>query len=81
MPPDTPDGRDGWAQMFLRNGHAAYLVDQPGRGEAGAATSMTMDGFLDAWAEDSKDYKPGDQARRRETEGFAVWRMAPDWLG
>ena len=77
----TPDGRDGWAQMFLRNGHAAYLVDQPGRGEAGAATSMTMDGFLDAWAEDSKDYKPGDQARRRETEGFAVWRMAPDWLG
>ena len=32
-------------------------------------------------AEDSKDYKPGDQARRRETEGFAVWRMAPDWLG
>jgi hypothetical protein len=42
---------------------------------------MTMDGFLDAWAEDSKDYKPGDQARRRETEGFAVWRMAPDWLG
>ena len=44
----TPDGRDGWAQMFLRNGHAAYLVDQPGRGEAGAAVTMTQDGFLDA---------------------------------
>ena len=32
----TPDGREGWATYFLRNGHSAYLVDQPGRGEAGA---------------------------------------------
>ncbi len=71
----TPDGRDGWAQMFLRNGHAAYLVDQPGRGEAGAATSMTMDGFLDAWAEDSKDYKPGDQAWYTH---FRIGRVAPE---
>ena len=58
----TPDGREGWSTIFLRNGHAAYLIDQPGRGEAGAAAAMTMDGFLDAWAEDSKEYKPGDQA-------------------
>lgn len=71
----TPDGRDGWAQMFLRNGHAAYLVDQPGRGEAGAATSMTTDGFLDAWAEDSKDYKPGDQAWYTH---FRIGRVAPE---
>ena len=71
----TPDGRDGWAQMFLRNGHAAYLVDQPGRGEAGAATSMTTDGFLDAWAEDSKDYKPGDQAWYTH---FRIGRVVPE---
>ena len=25
----TPDGREGWATYFLRNGHSAYLVDQP----------------------------------------------------
>ena len=56
----TPDGREGWSDIFLRYGHAAFLVDQPHRGEAGAAVSMTNDGFLDAWAEDSKDYKPGD---------------------
>ena len=71
----TPDGRDGWAQIFLRYGHAAYLVDQPGRGEAGAATSMTTDGFLDAWAEDSKDYKPGDQAWYTH---FRIGRVAPE---
>jgi pimeloyl-ACP methyl ester carboxylesterase len=30
----TPDGRDGWAQYFLRQGYAVYIVDQPGRGRA-----------------------------------------------
>ena len=70
----TPDGRDGWAQMFLRYGHAAYLVDQPGRGEAGAAVSMTQDGFLDAWSAESKDYKPGDQAWYTH---FRIGRVAP----
>ena len=27
----TPDGREGWAQYFLRQGYAVYVVDQPGR--------------------------------------------------
>ena len=71
----TPDGRDGWAQMFLLSGHAAYLVDQPGRGEAGAAVSMTQDGFLDAWSAESKDYKPGDQAWYTH---FRIGRVAPE---
>ena len=56
----TPDGREGWSDLFLKKGYAAFLVDQPRRGEAGAASSMTTDGFLDTWAEDSKEYKPGD---------------------
>src|SRR5213593_3240312 len=30
----TPDGREGWAQYFLRLGYAVYVVDQPGRGRA-----------------------------------------------
>ena len=30
----TSDGREGWAQYFLRNGYAVYIVDQPGRGRA-----------------------------------------------
>src|SRR5262249_19231092 len=28
----TPDGREGWAQDFVRQGYAVYVVDQPGRG-------------------------------------------------
>lgn len=31
----TPDGREGWSDMFLKKGHSVFLVDQPGRGEAG----------------------------------------------
>ncbi len=31
----TPDGREGWSDMFLRMGHGVFLIDQPRRGEAG----------------------------------------------
>ena len=71
----TPDGREGWSDLFLKKGYAAFLVDQPRRGEAGATSSMTSDGFLDAWAADSKDYKPGDQAWYTH---FRIGRVAPE---
>ena len=71
----TPDGRDGWSTMFLEKGHSVFLVDQPRRGEAGSTVSMTADGFLDAWAADSKDYKPGDQAWYTH---FRIGRVAPE---
>lgn len=31
----TPDGRQGWADLFLRNGYSAFLVDQPRPDEHG----------------------------------------------
>ena len=34
----TADGREGFANMFLKDGYSTYLVDQPGRGEAGQTT-------------------------------------------
>ena len=46
----TPDGREGWAQFFLRQGYAIYVVDQPGRGRAayqadlyGAAAGLNLE--------------------------------------
>jgi pimeloyl-ACP methyl ester carboxylesterase len=30
----TPDGREGWAQYFLRRGYAVYVADQVGRGRS-----------------------------------------------
>ena len=31
----TPDGRKGWAEYFLGQGYAVYVVDQPGRARSG----------------------------------------------
>lgn len=36
----TPDGREGWAQFFLRQGYAVYVIDQPGRGRASFPTEI-----------------------------------------
>ncbi|MFR4551440.1 MAG: alpha/beta hydrolase [Clostridiaceae bacterium] len=38
----TPDGREGWSDMFLRKGHGVFLIDEPRCGEAGA-TSVSGD--------------------------------------
>lgn len=35
----TADGREGFANIFLRKGYSVYLVDQPGRGDAGQTTT------------------------------------------
>lgn len=34
----TPDGREGFQNIFLRRGFGVYLVDQPRRGSAGRST-------------------------------------------
>ncbi|UFZ03119.1 alpha/beta fold hydrolase [Bradyrhizobium ontarionense] len=40
----TPDGREGWAEYFLEQGYAVYLVDQPARGRS--AWHPNVDGAL-----------------------------------
>ncbi|WP_392564124.1 alpha/beta fold hydrolase [Orbus wheelerorum] len=34
----TPDGREGWNNLFLRKNYSVYLVDQPRRGWSGRST-------------------------------------------
>ena len=36
----TPDGRKGWAQYFVEQGYAVYVIDQPGRGRSAYSDSM-----------------------------------------
>jgi pimeloyl-ACP methyl ester carboxylesterase len=45
----TPDGREGFQNIFLRRGFAVYLVDQPRRGRAG---QCALPGAIPATAED-----------------------------
>ena len=35
----TPDGRDGFQNIFLRRGFATYIIDQPRRGRAGRSSA------------------------------------------
>lgn len=37
----TPDGRDGYQQIFTRRGFSVYILDQPRRGDAGRTTVGT----------------------------------------
>lgn len=44
----TPDGREGFQNIFLRRGFGVYLLDQPRRGEAGRSTvSATVEATPD----------------------------------
>lgn len=45
----TPDGREGWNNLFLRKNYAIYLVDQPRRGWSGRST---VDGSIPAIPDD-----------------------------
>lgn len=59
----TPDGREGWSDIFLKKGYSVFLIDQPRRGEAG----QTAIGPVDTLA--------GDQAWYTH---FRIGRIAPD---
>lgn len=38
----TPDGREGFQNIFLRRGFSTYIADQPRRGNAGRSTETVM---------------------------------------
>jgi pimeloyl-ACP methyl ester carboxylesterase len=63
----TPDGRKGWAQFFVEQGYAVYVVDQPGRGRSPYLESL---GPLTRF--------PASQIERRFTahERFNLWPQA-----
>ena len=66
----TPDGREGWADLFLKNGYSTFLVDQPRRGAAGATEYIVTDpGDVDG-----EKFKVGEQAWYTH---FRIGRVAP----
>ncbi len=72
----TPDGREGWAQYFLRQGYAVYIVDQPGRGRS--AVEPTLYGGM------TQPDLAGVQRRFTAPERFLLWPQAhlhTEWPG
>src|SRR5580658_367587 len=43
----TPDGREGWAPYFVRQGISTYIVDQAGRGRSGFDESVIHEAAAD----------------------------------
>ena len=87
----TPDGREGWSDMFLRKGHSVWLIDQPRRGEAGqssVAGTMTAEPSDQTWytqfrigtyLDDAFTYNEGSQFPEGEEELDQFFRqMTPD---
>ena len=61
----TPDGREGWAQFFLRRGYAVYVVDQVARGRS---------------PYDTEAYgKQGSQTREYTLQRFAAGEKYNTW--
>lgn len=68
----TPDGREGFQNIFLRRGFGVYLLDQPRRGDAGRSTvpiSITPTPDEQFWFDTFRvgvwpDYFPGVQFPR-----------------
>lgn len=87
----TPDGREGWSDMFLRKGHSVWLIDQPRRGEAGqssVAGTMTAEPSDQTWytqfrigtyLDDAFTYNEGSQFPEGEEALDQFFRqMTPD---
>ncbi len=68
----TPDGREGFQNIFLRRGFPVYLLDMPRRGNAGRSTlpaTLTPTADEQAWFETFRvglwpDFHPGVQFPR-----------------
>jgi len=64
----TPDGREGWAQYFVRQGYAVYVVDQPGRGRSGYLSA--------AYGPDRNVERGNSGSRFVAQEKFNLWPQA-----
>lgn len=70
----TPDGREGWATWFVRQGHPVYVVDHAGRGRSGFDPTEVNR----ASADGSTDTLPNLFLATRERQ-WVNGRIGPDY--
>jgi len=68
----TPDGREGWADYFLRRGYPVYIVDVPGRGRAG----FMVDAFNNVRAGAAAPNTQGE-LRMWDSSAWLEWNTGP----
>lgn len=70
----TPDGREGWANYFVRSGFPVYVVDQAGRGRSG----FNPTGINRAKAKSDTSSMPTIPIATREA-AWASYRLGPKY--
>ncbi len=79
----APDGREGWAMQFVRQGFVVYLMDQPGRGASGydadayGPSSRQGPGVLERRFTAARDFAP----EPGEAHGWPQARRHHQWPG
>lgn len=68
----TPDGREGWAEYFLRRGHPVFVVDPPGTGRAG----LEIDDINTA-AKGQTPPLAADAIGRSDSSAWPRWNLGP----
>ncbi len=64
----TPDGREGWAQNFVRAGYAVYVVDQVGKGRSAY--------YPDLYGPNDQTDMSNNQGRYVAQEKYNSWPQA-----
>ena len=72
----TPDGRMGWDELFVRKGHATYVVDQASRGRSAADPSAIV---AAKQGKAPADKLPPVFAAAREG-AWTIFRFGPEYL-
>ncbi len=68
----TPDGREGWAEYFVRRGHPVFVIDPPGTGRAG----LDIDDINMA-AKGQTPPVAADMIGRSDSSAWPRWNLGP----
>ncbi|OZF25702.1 hypothetical protein CH296_26685 [Rhodococcus sp. 14-2496-1d] len=71
----TPDGREGYQNIFLRRGHPVYIVDAPRGGRSGFPSFNGDVGKLD----ETQQFVPARTLRPGREHGWSRWRLGPTY--
>ena len=72
---ETPDGREGWARYFVRNGYTVYVVDQVARARSSFDPSLINQAVFE---QDASLLPSNGQRRFTYERAWEVFRFGPE---